>query len=115
MTQSLFCSSPSLFPTRRLEVHKNSGRDTPKSWLQLTKGIYTQECVDLLESRKDLQRVLNRQRGWAEARGMKFNKAKCWVGMHLDHKSSRQHYRLGTECLEILPEEKELGVLANRA
>jgi len=39
-------------------------------------------------------------------------KAKCWV-LHLGHNNSMQHYRLGEECLESCPAEKDLGVLVN--
>jgi len=43
---------------------------------------------------------------------MRFNKAKC-QDLHLCHTNPMQHCRLGEECLESCPAEKNLEVLAD--
>ncbi|GAB0181398.1 mitochondrial enolase superfamily member 1 [Grus japonensis] len=69
--------------------------------------------VHLLESRKALERDLDRLDRCVKANCMKFNKAQCWI-LHLGHNNPIQHNRLGEEWLESCLEEKDLGVFVHR-
>ncbi|KAK4826897.1 hypothetical protein QYF61_012085 [Mycteria americana] len=67
-------------------------------------------AVDSLEGQHALQRDLDRLEHWAMINRMKFNKSKCQI-LHLGWTNAGHQYKLGEECLESSPAERDLGVL----
>ncbi|GAB0184609.1 mitochondrial enolase superfamily member 1 [Grus japonensis] len=84
----------------------DSGMSAPSASLPMTPSC----VVNTLEGRDAIQRDLER---WACANRMKFNKAKCKV-LHMCRGNPKHKCRLGREWIESSPEEKDLGVLADK-
>jgi len=60
----------------------------------------------------EMQEDLNKLWDWSEVWEMKFNTKKCVV-MHMGNKNKNNEYRVGNEQLEVVDNEKDLGVIVN--
>ncbi|PKU46335.1 rna-directed dna polymerase from mobile element jockey-like [Limosa lapponica baueri] len=69
-------------------------------------------AVDSLEGQEALQRDLGRLKHRVMIDGMKFRKSKCQI-LHLVWSNARHKCKLGEECLESSPAERDLGVLVD--
>jgi len=67
----------------------------------------------MLEGRGAFQRDLDRLERWACANLMTFSKARCKV-LHRGRGNPKHKYRVDRKCIESSPEEKDLGVLADK-
>jgi len=70
-------------------------------------------AVDMLEGKDAIQMDLDRLERQASVMLTKFNKPKCKV-LHLGQSNPKHKYRLGREWIESSPEEKDLGLLADK-
>ncbi|RMC00440.1 hypothetical protein DUI87_23049 [Hirundo rustica rustica] len=69
--------------------------------------------ADTLEGRDAIKRDLDRVERRDCVNLMKFNEAKCKV-LHKGQGNLKHGYRLGRECTESSPEEKDLGALSDK-
>jgi len=69
--------------------------------------------IDTLQGRDGIQRDIDMPERWACANLTKFNKARRKI-LHMGHSNPKHRYRLGREWIESSPEEKNLGVLADK-
>ncbi|KAJ7402756.1 rna-directed dna polymerase from mobile element jockey-like [Pitangus sulphuratus] len=69
-------------------------------------------AANTLEKRDAIQRDPDRLERWAHVSLKKSSKAKCKV-LHLGQGNTKHKHRLGGECTESSPGEKDLGVLVD--
>ncbi|KAK4831200.1 hypothetical protein QYF61_016037 [Mycteria americana] len=90
----------------------NSSLIKPVKMSFILSGTKPSGAVDTLEGKDAIWRDLDRLEGSAQAKLMKFNKAKCKV-LHMGWGNPQYQYRLVDEGIESSPEEKDLGVLVD--
>ena len=93
-----------------LSVASTGGLSAPSASLQITSSCVVRSHTG---GKDAIQRELDRLDQRACANRMKYNKAKCKV-LHVGQGNPKHKYRLGREWIESSPEERDLGLLADK-